>query len=119
MDDSTLATGAGSGIIGMLIMTLVQWYKDRGKEAAETQAVISDATGKTNLIEALEARILASETRQTSQDTRIAELETRIAKEIDLRLVAQEENHALRLRVSELEFAIRTLGGTVPVGVHK
>ena len=92
------------------------WWTGRRLASAQASAQESDATGKTGLIEALEARIAASEARQNSQDSRIQELEGRIAKEIDLRLAGAEENHKLRLRVTELEFAIRQLGGVVPVG---
>ena len=98
----------------MLAMGIFNWFSNRRKDQAQTEAVISDATGKTSLIEALEARVAASEARQNSQDSRIAELETRIAAEVDLRLRAQEENHSLRLRISELEFAIRKMGGEIP-----
>lgn len=100
---------------GLLSMAWSYWTTRRLRNA-QALAAESDATGKTGLIEALEARIAASEARQSAQDTRIQELEGRIAVEIDLRLKGAEENHKLRLRVTELEFAIRQMGGVVPVG---
>lgn len=98
---------------GLLAMAWSYWANRRLREA-QAGAAEADATGKTSLIEALEARIKASEERQNAQDGRIAELEKRIAVEVDLRLKSQEENHKLRLRISELEFAIRQMGGTIP-----
>jgi ammonia channel protein AmtB len=111
MDDTLgILTGAGGGgLLGMILMGIFNWYTNRGKDKAQTDAVIADATGKTTLIDVLEARIAASEARQTAQDGRIAELENRIAQEVDLRLKAQEENHTLRLRVLELEYAIKQM----------
>jgi hypothetical protein len=110
----TIGYGVGGGLLGMLAMGIFNWFANRRKDQAQTEAAISDATGKTSLIEALEARVAASESRQNAQDSRIAELETRIAQEVDLRLKAQEENHLLRLRINELEFAIRKMGGEIP-----
>ena len=111
---SMLGYALGGG--GLLSLAWSYWVNRRVNNA-QAAALESDATGKVGLIEALEARVLASESRQNAQDTRIADLEGRIAKEIDLRLTGAEENHKLRLRVTELEFAIRQLGGTVPVGL--
>lgn len=104
----------GGGVAAAIITQLINWFLNRKRDNAQTEAVIADATGKTGLIEALEARVLASETRQTAQDGRIKELEDRIAIEIDLRLKSQEDNHKLRLRVTELEYAIRQANLTIP-----
>ena len=104
----------GTGVAAAAITQILNWFFNRRRENAQTEAVIADATGKTGLIEALEARVLASENRQTQQDGRIKELEDRIALEIDLRLKSQEENHKLRLRVTELEYAIRQAGLSIP-----
>lgn len=115
VDDLTTSVGmAGTGVLGMIAMGAFNWFQTRRQNNAQTEAVIADATGKTTLIEALEARIAASEARQNSQDSRIADLESRIAIEVDLRLKSQEENHTLRLRVTQLEFAIKQMGGAVP-----
>ena len=113
-DIGTIAAYALGG--GGLLSMVWSYWANRRVSNAQAGAAEADATGKTGLIEALEARIAASESRQNSQDTRIQELEGRIAVEIDLRLKSAVENHALRLRVAELEYAIRQLGGTVPVG---
>lgn len=107
--------GYGLGAGGLLSMAWSYWANRRVSNA-QASATEADASGKTHLIEALEARIAASESRQNSQDTRIQELEGRIAVEIDLRLKSAVENHQLRLRVAELEYAIRQMGGVVPVG---
>lgn len=115
VDDLTTSLGmAGTGVLGMLTMGAFTWFQTRRQTNAQTDAVIADATGKTTLIEALEARIAAGESRQNAQDNRIADLENRIGIEVDLRLKSQEENHILRLRVTQLEFAIKQLGGAVP-----
>lgn len=90
------------------------YWANRRVRNAQAMATEADATGKTGLIEALEARIKAGEDRQNAQDVRIAELVKRLEEEITLRHQAQEDNLKLRLRVTELEFAIRQLGGTVP-----
>ncbi len=113
MDDASLLgsiLGAGTG--GALILALVQKFFSRKKDAAETTALIADATGKTSVIEVLERRIGLGEDRMAKQDSRIAELETRVTTEITLRLAAQEENHILRMRVTELEHIIAMMRGT-------
>lgn len=100
--------GYALGGAALLSMAWTYWINRRVNNA-QASALESDATGKVGLIEALEARIQASESRQNAQDLRIADLEGRIAKEIDLRLSMAEENHKLRLRVTELEFEIKQL----------
>lgn len=118
MDTSGLYDGyglaVGGGVGGMLLLRLFDYFKNKRQDDAQTNAVIADAAGKTSLIEALEQRIANSEARQNSQDQRIAELEKRITEEITLRLKAQEENHLLRLRITQLEFALKNLGATIP-----
>ncbi len=112
MDDaSLLAVILGGGTGGAITMALIQKFFSRKKDAAETTALIADATGKTTVIEVLERRIAASEERQNKQDSRIAELESRVTTEITLRLAAQEENHILRLRITSLEHDLRILRG--------
>lgn len=96
----------GTGLGGMVVMAVLQKFFSRKKDAAETTALIADATGKTSVIEVLERRVSLSEDRQAKQDARIAELEIRVTTEITLRLAAQEENHILRMRVTELEAAL-------------
>jgi hypothetical protein len=124
MDDSGLPGGyvglaiGGGSVVGAVIMQVVNWFLNRKQSDAQSDAVIADYSAKTSLIEALEARIAASEARQNAQEGRVKELEERVTMEIDLRLKSQEENHRLRLRVTELEFAIRQLGGAVPTGVN-
>ena len=114
MDDTTLVGGLlGTGLGGMVIMAALQKFFSRKKDAAETTALIADATGKTSVIEVLERRIALGEDRMAKQDTRIAELETRVTTEITLRLAAQEENHILRMRVTELEKDLRLMHGTI------
>lgn len=110
---STLGYALGGG--GLLAMAWSYWA-NRRVSSAQAAALESDATGKVGLIDALEARIQASESRQNAQDLRIADLEGRIAKEIDLRLSMAEENHKLRLRVTELEYEIKQLRLVVPIG---
>ena len=110
---AAIAYGIGGG--GLLSMAWSYWV-NRRVSSAQASALESDATGKVGLIDALEARIQASESRQNAQDLRIADLEGRIAKEIDLRLSMAEENHKLRLRVTELEYEIKQLRAVVPVG---
>ena len=107
-DIGASAVGYVLGGAGLLSMAW-QYWTNRRVSSAQAAALESDATGKVGLIDALEARIQASESRQNAQDLRIADLEGRIAKEIDLRLSMAEENHKLRLRVTELEFEIRQL----------
>lgn len=104
----------GTGLGAAAVTQLFNWFLNRRRDNAQTDAVIADATGKVGLIEALEARVLASENRQTAQDLRIKDLEDRITLEIDLRLKAQVENHSLRLRVTELEYVIRQAGLAMP-----
>ena len=116
MDDSFQAglyVGGGS-LVTVFLMRIFDFFKDKRQDDAQTNAVIADATGKTNLIEALEARVGASEARQNAQDGRIKELEDRVSMEIDLRLKGQVENHQLRLRIIDLEYAIKQLGGPIP-----
>lgn len=113
-DSYTDTAGYVLGGGGLLSMAWAYWSNRRIRNA-QAGAVEADASGKVALIEALEARVAASEARQNAQDTRIRELEGRIAVEIDLRLASQQENHLLRMRVTELEFAIKQMGGTVPV----
>jgi hypothetical protein len=106
---------AGYAVGGVsLIVMFWQWLGNRRVANAQAMATEADATGKTGLIDALEARIKAGEDRQNAQDVRIGDLVKRLEEEITLRHQAQEENLKLRLRVTELEFAIRQLGGTVP-----
>lgn len=107
-DIAASVVGYALGGAGLLSMAW-QYWMNRRVNSAQAAALESDATGKVGLIDALEARILASESRQNAQDLRIADLEGRIAKEIDLRLSMAEENHKLRLRVTELEFEIKQL----------
>jgi hypothetical protein len=105
-----------AGFLGMswLVRELVGYFRNKKVVDAQAEEKIASAEGKTGLIEALEQRIAASEARQKQQDLRISGLEERIAKEIDLRLAAQIENGKLKMRVAELEYAIKQIGGAVP-----
>lgn len=113
MNESTYIAGG----VGLAWIVREVWaaFRNRKTEAAQSAAAMADATGKTALIEALEARIAASEARQNAQEQRIAQLEQRIAEEINLRLQAQEEVFRLRMRLQACEAEIHRLGGTVPV----
>jgi len=102
------------GGAGLLSMAWSYW-SNRRVSNAQASATEADASGKVGLIEALEARIAAGEKRQNEQAEQIASLFKRIDEEIVLRHAAQEENLKLRMRVTELEHAIRQLGGVVPV----
>lgn len=105
----------GFGLGGAAVLKMAwDWWANRRLAAAQAAATEADASGKTGLIGALEDRIRANEERQNAQEARIRELVTRLDEEINLRHQAQEENLRLRLRVTELEFAIRQLGGNVP-----
>ena len=116
LDSSTIGMLIGGGsVAGAVVMQVLNWFLNRKTSDAQSDAVIADYSAKTGLIEALESRVAASEARQNAQDGRIKELEDRISIEIDLRLKATVENHSLRLRISELEFAIKQLGGTIPI----
>lgn len=105
---------AGTLGAGWIIREVWNAFRNRKVDDAQSKATIADATGKTALIEALEARIAASETRQNAQEQRIQSLETRIAEEINLRLAAQEQVFHLRMRLQACEAEIIRLGGTVP-----
>ena len=112
MDESMI----GYGVVGgsLLSMAFTYWINRRVNNA-QAAALESDASGKVGIIEALQAGMLANNIRGNAQDIRIADLETRIAKEIDLRLSMAEENHALRMRVTELEFEIKQLRSAASV----
>ena len=112
--------GGGLGL-GAVVTMLVSWFLNRRQSNAQANATEADASGKVGLIEALEARIAANESRQNAQDIRIQDLEGRIAVEIDLRLKGAVENHTLKMRMTEMENFIRELkriivamGGTAP-----
>lgn len=105
---------AVGGVAGAVIIALVNWFINRKTTDAQAEAVVADATGKTELIEALAARIKAQEERQNEQETQLRELRRQIDEEITLRRQSQEESFKLRLRVTELEAVIRQMGGVVP-----
>lgn len=105
---------AVGGLAGAVILATVQWFFNRKTTDAQADAVVADATGKTDLIEALAARIKASEERQSEMDAQLLELRRQIDEEIRMRRQSQEESFKLRLRVTELESVIRQMGGVVP-----
>ena len=112
IDESMIGYGIGGA--GLLSMAWSYWANRRVNNA-QAAALESDASGKVGIIEALQAGMLANNIRGNAQDIRIADLEGRIAKEIDLRLAMAEENHKLRLRVTELEYEIKQLRSAASV----
>lgn len=105
---------AAGSVAGAVIIAVINWFLNRKTTDAQAEAVVADATGKTDLIEALAARIKAQEERQNEQETQIQDLRRQIDEEIKMRRVSQEESFKLRLRVTELESVIRQMGGVVP-----
>lgn len=112
INNETIAiTGMGAWII---IREGINFISSRSKEKAETQALTSEATAKTGIIEVLERRIAAQAEDFRIMQSRVNELEQRLNAEHELRLQAKEENALLRIRVRQLEFALANAGIPLP-----
>ncbi len=98
---------AGSAIAGAIVMKVVDWWLSRRRATASDDLVIAKANAEIVLMEVLKTRIEHLETRQ-------ADLERRIVEEIKGRLRAMEESSRLRLRVLQLEVALRSHGIDIP-----
>lgn len=111
-DDKTLiAALLGTGWAGQF---LFNFWANRKKEKAETQALTSEATAKTSIIDVMQKRIDSSEATLSLVQARMADLEARLNTEHELRLQAKEENALLRIRVRQLEFALAQAGIPLP-----
>lgn len=112
INNETIAiTGMGAWII---IREGISFLSSRSKEKAETQALTSEATAKTSIIDVMQKRIDSSEATLTLVQARMGDLEKRLNTEHELRLQAKEENALLRIRVRQLEFALAQAGIPLP-----
>lgn len=102
MDDMIVGPSwaAGGGALSVALLKTYDWWLARRRtSAAETGAAV--------LVEGLTKRVLDLEQRLGAMDSRLSE-------EIARRQAAEEETHALRLRILTLETLITQHGLVVP-----
>lgn len=98
---------AFSAVGGAVVMKVIDWFLARRKDRTETDANI-------DLLNQQRAGLAALADRVTAMSADMANLRSRLEEEILQRMRAQEEAHRLRLRIMELESALRALGAVIP-----
>lgn len=99
---------AGSAIAGGIVIKTLDWWLGRRVNRADENLSVTQANSESALIQSLHDRIASLEARQ-------AQLEHRLTEEIQMRLQAQEEVMRMRLRIMQLEAALRAHHIDLPV----
>lgn len=100
LDAATSLKMGGSAIGAILLMKAVDYFMNRRANRAQENQLIAAADGSAGLIEKLNTRIIALESRQT-------DLESRLNEEVEKRLKAQEEVSRLRQRIAVFTAVMR------------
>lgn len=90
----------GGAVAGVITVKAFDWWTNRRANRATENTLVAAADGTTKLIEQLNARTVALETRQ-------AELESRLNAETTARIEAQEKVSRLRQRITVLTAVMR------------
>jgi len=105
---------AALGLTGWFGQFLWGSFLNRKKDEAQRDAITTEATAKTGIIEAFERRASLSDDRQAKLEARINDMEVRLSAEHSSTMSLREENSNLRIRIRQLEAALRQAGIPFP-----
>lgn len=109
-----MAVGA---IAGAIVMKVVDWFLNRRRLAAETDANVDLLQNLREGMAAQREELSSIGNRVKAMEEEAESLRKRLEDEIARRQQAQEEAHTLRLRVQTLESAMRSIGAVIPPDV--